>query len=458
MFSANPATSHTAETSAGEHEVHRQPLPVFRPYQYMGTKLRALDSIVRVAASLAPPGARVVDLFTGSTVVAQAFAAYGYRVDAYDALQFPATTASAVLGVERTNDPSSEFLDQVVAFATRCLHASSMRLWVDREDDALSRRDGATLLSIAAEVPQVWRTSGASGDVSRLLTNTARAVGQPASASTPIATTHYAGTYFGVRQAVLLDGLRLAIDELGVDGWLRSAALTSLTSAMSAAAFTPGKHFAQPHKIRDGKDLEFHRERALADRSIDVIRVFVMTLRTLVSSPHRATGHHRAEQVTFEEHCKRSPRRIADLIYADPPYTAQQYSRFYHVPETMILGRVPRLQIHRDSVTAGIYSEDKFKSRFCSKRSAIAAFEDLLDLARAHRTPLMISYAASASGRSGNDRMVSMEQLLTRMRERGFKSVSVEPLDHNYRQLNNSSLAVSGRDDQEFILYGTPGC
>lgn len=431
---------------------------VFRPFQYMGSKLRALDAIADASSELIDSDGYVVDLFTGSTVVAQAFALKGCRVAAYDALQFPVAAARALLGIGRQQVKLLDVGKVLVSMATRGLGVSDFRGWIDAEDSALAAGDGEAVLKVGASVPQVWRTIKATGALRATLQRVADSAGSPASTATPVAATHYAGTYFGIRQAVMIDGLRDAVEIMSLSGWLRDVCLLAIAHVMSCAAFTPGKHFAQPHKTDSQKDLSFHRKRVISDRNIDVGQAFLGALAEIQAASHYSADTHCAEQLPFEELLLRPADHSISMIYADPPYTAQQYSRFYHVPETILRGVVPKLQMQRGRVTAGIYPEDKFKSRFCSKRDAKSAFIDLFALSEKWRAPLMISYAASASGQSGNERMVSLDDIVEGMKRRGFQDVEVVTLEHNYRQLNHGRVAVRGRADHEYLVVGKPKC
>ena len=58
---------------------------VFRPVQYLGNKLRALEHITAVTSGIVNAGAPVVDLFSGTPVVSQALAQLGNPVVACDA-------------------------------------------------------------------------------------------------------------------------------------------------------------------------------------------------------------------------------------------------------------------------------------------------------------------------------------------------------------------------------------
>jgi len=395
---------------------------VFRPFQYLGSKLRSLDAIAETATLIAGPRATVLDPFCGSTVVSQRLADAGMTVRASDALGFCAVAARASLGIARNADSGSQALEVLgTPTPTRGLGG-----WVERERRALEDGDGSTLLEIGRSIPQVWRAGGATSHLEAIVSS------------------HYAGTYFGVWQSLRLDALRQAIEPL--QGWDRDVALTALFAAMSACAYTAGKHFAQSHNTSRKKDLSFHEKRALADRRTNVDHVYRETVAAILRRPTMASHGHAAKQARLQD---LRPDPGVDLIYADPPYTAQQYSRFYHVPEVVLKYEVPKLQIHRGKVTSGLYPEGLFKSDFCSKRRVSDAFQRLAGLASSSGASLLVSYSDSRPG-TGNNRMIGLDDLISLLKKYG--PVTTYNLDHNYRQFNRMENAVGPDSDREYLI------
>jgi len=435
-------------------------LDVFRPIQYLGSKLRALPKITETIRRIGAPGQGVLDVFAGTTVVSQALAQTGFRVLATDAMGYSATFAKAVLGVGRAEDEDrGPLLPRALAVATPATLGEGETLfatWLAREEIAVLNGDGDELIAISQAVPQIWRPKGATDRQEDRFRAIHEAAGCPAYPFATLASTHYAGTYFGIRQAVDMDEIRVAIHaahQAGeIDAWEESVLLTALLSAASDAVSSPGKHFAQAHLARKGKDLSFLRQRIVQDRSVDIRAAFVDRVSRIMGVAASGSCGHFAARKSLEDVL--SERRMLPpfhVVYADPPYTAQQYSRFYHVPEVLLNYAIPRLHVHRGQVTRGLYPEDRFKSRFSSKRSAPGAFSDLLDLAAQARAALAISYSGSHTGETGNERMIDLDTLLRLCRERTSR-VELIAHEHVYRQFNHGNSAVEGRDDREFLI------
>ena len=61
----------------------------YRPIQYLGSKIRVVDTIVKECQKLHTPGNYVLDLFSGSSIVAQSLYNNGMNVIANDTMSFP---------------------------------------------------------------------------------------------------------------------------------------------------------------------------------------------------------------------------------------------------------------------------------------------------------------------------------------------------------------------------------
>ena len=436
----------------GDQEVdHRT---VLRPVQFMGNKSRILDPVVAAITGDLKPGANVWEPFTGSSVVAQALAFAGHTVTATDALNSSVCFARALLGVDRGFETELESVPNVVLEASSLREAPSWAMgWLTEEDEAVYEGDGHELIRLGTLVPQTWREPvgrgpGLSGRETRIRLG-------------PIAS-NYAGTYFGLRQAWDIDNIRSAIQEAidtrSISKWWVDVLLTALCSAASAAVFSAGKHFAQPINTAPGKVLDFHARRIAQDRGVDVREKFAGAIVEITTAVRPAGEGHDAHHLLVESVDQEFVRkREVQAIYADPPYTAQQYSRFYHLLETIVSGAWPALQMVRDAPTSGLYPIDRYKSPFCSRRQAPGAFEGLVRLAKESNSRLVLSYSMSDSGVTGNARTIQLDELVSLFRGAfGTKGTRVERLELTYRQFNHSSLAVKRRDDVEVMIVGQP--
>ena len=107
----------------------------------------------------------------------------------------------------------------------------------------------------------------------------------------------------------------------------------------------------------------------------------------------------------------------------------------------------------RNEITKGLYSANRYKSAFCSKRQAPDAFRKIISSAHSYGASLIISYSQSKSGSNGNARMISLESLLNTCVEfYGISSVESSEEEHSYRQFNSSQNANQKRHDPEVLI------
>lgn len=408
----------------------------FRPVQYLGSKVRVLDEIRTAVAELASPKARVVDLFTGTTVVAQALASDGYKVTAVDTQSYAETFGTALLGVDRkageniTFDGLREQFDEEMAAPDYAKWSEAM----DREDIAIADQDASALRLLYEELPLSWR--------------------QPGSTSkTPPMTSVYAGNYFGIRQTLTLDMLHSMCTQLvakkRLSLWQQAAAKTAIMHAASIAVHSAGKHFAQPFKTTSD-NTHFLDRRLLSDRRENIFRRFAEGCQSVSSTPFYSHDAHRSVRGAAENIV--GDIGTQQLYYLDPPYTAQQYSRFYHLLETLADDGVPKIPTDVP-LTSGLYPKNRYKSAFSARSKAPAAFASLVGAIAKQGASAVISYSASSASSNGNARMVSLPELLEMcIGTFGNKRVECLTMGHRYRQFNNTENSNSKRDDKEVLI------
>lgn len=408
----------------------------FRPVQYLGNKLRVLDEIRTTTSQLVQLNSRVADLFTGTTVVAQALAADGYTVTAVDTQTYSETFGRAMLGIARAKGENIHNADLAKEIDGQLINRTrgAWRKALEREDEALASHDAAALRDLYESLPLSWRGKEGSTDPHTI-------------------TTVYAGTYFGIRQALTLDALHASAAEqlkLGqISSWQQAGLKTALMYAASLAVHSAGKHFAQPLKA-SLTNARFINSRLVSDRRENISARFIEGCQKVSASLFSKDDNH----CVIKDEAEHVLGTIGpqDLYYLDPPYTAQQYSRFYHVLETLAIDGTPRLPRNVPAYS-GLYPEDRYKSAFSSRSKAPAALSGLVNAISKQGAAALISYSISAAKSNGNARMISLNEIVD-MCATAFGKNKVEciSMQHRYRQFNSTKNANAKRDDREVLV------
>ena len=195
-------------------------------------------------------------------------------------------------------------------------------------------------------------------------------------------TIYFSGGYVSTRQAIALDALRCAIDRKLEESQEVDQTLAALTVTLDRVLNSPG-HSAQ--FLRPNTETAFHRICAVWTR--DVWTAFLNALSDL--APHgdpewRFKNEYRQSDAL--DLVRDQSIQQLRAVYADPPYTKDQYSRYYHVYETLYLYDFP------SSAGRGRYRDDRFSSSFSSLLDVEAAFRSLFSDTAARSVPVVLSY------------------------------------------------------------------
>ena len=267
--------------------------------KYMGSKRWMLQrGLAAVIQDRIAGHRRFVDLFSGSAAVSWHVAMnHDVPVLANDLQKYCGLLAASVIC--RTSPLGHRWIDN----------------WVERaQAGARAHRlfRGAQRLDACAEGISIAK-----------LASCARAL--CATAETPVAAA-YGGHYFSPLQAIHLDSLRQHLPSRRNH---RLAGLGALIQAASACAASPG-HTAQPFSPTEsaGPYLRDAWSRDIIERSRQ-------RATSLANDAARRSG----EALTGDANTLAHRLGPGDLVFVDPPYSSVHYSRFYHVLETIALGR-----------------------------------------------------------------------------------------------------------------------
>ncbi len=197
-----------------------------------------------------------------------------------------------------------------------------------------------------------------------------------------LVSSYFGSAYFGVSQSVEIDSIRFAIDQ--APKRLRSRYLSALVHATSHCAASPG-HFAQfliPRNKQNTLYIARIRQRSVLTRFLAALASFP-AIECFDRDRNRVF---RSDATSLLASAKNEFPKRDFVIYADPPYSKAQYSRYYHVLETIILYDYPECE------SKGRYRKDRFQTNFSRSAGVIGAMTEFIKAAARLGAPLYVSY------------------------------------------------------------------
>lgn len=430
----------------------------FRTLNYLGSKLRLLDFIEENVRKVTPDDAGVCDLFAGSGCVSyklsKLFPVVACDIQHYSKVICDALLQPCTLTKETTNAFMSEIKD--IKFK---LHDAFIPL-IELEEGAIKNENLELLTDIvehgSLEVYNLEKAESKIASVQNLVHEKLKKTGLVGNKS--LISRYYGGVYFSYSQAVQIDVIMDAIRHYPNIA-NKNVLLAALLSTTSDIACTVGKHFAQPIKARDskGKIKKLVYNKAIKDKTVDVIALFEEWLDKYVSLP-KGKYNNTILQGDYMMCLKTLPDNVR-TVYADPPYTRDHYSRFYHVLETMALDDMPEIstvKIHGSThVSNGIYRKDRHQSPFCIRSKAPKAFEEMFKAISASGRNLLLSYSPYDETKESHPRVVTISQLMAWASDY-FNNLEVVSAGHfTHNKLNSTEHFLESSDEAEILIVCT---
>ena len=187
---------------------------------------------------------------------------------------------------------------------------------------------------------------------------------------------NFIDTYFSEPQCCEIDSIRFSIDQLK-DEYKKDLYLTALMFSMGKCESTSG-HFAQ-FLPKDHKRLVELRKKSIWKEMLVKCDEF----EKLVLSDYK----NKSFNMDYKELFKTEEFKNVSCVYIDTPYTGEQYSRFYHVLETICKYDNPKLKYK------GLYRTDRFTSPFSLRTKAFNEFDKLFSLLASKGKKIILSYS-----------------------------------------------------------------
>ena len=431
----------------------------FRTLNYLGSKLRLLDFIEDKVLDVTPKDAAVCDLFAGSGCVSRKLSRL-HPVVSCDIQGYSKVIVEALLKKCELDDNAVDLFFEKINSETAQALRNAFSPLIELERDAIESKNLEVLTCIleygSVEVFDIQHSVSSLSDYLCIVSK--RLETEKLNDVRSLISRYYGGVYFSYKQAVEIDIILEGINRF-VSEDKRALFLAALLSTASDIVVTVGKHFAQPIKARDskGKIKKTVYNKAVKDKTIDVLalyREWLIKYRELTKNDYQ----HIVLQGDFEQCLKTLPENVK-TVYADPPYTRDHYSRYYHVLETLTLRDTPKISkvtIHGSThVSNGIYREDRHQSPFCIKSKALGAFRKMFELTSVSGRNLLLSYSPYDETKKSHPRVVTIQQLISLAREyfTNIEIVSAGSFKHN--KLNSTEHFLEASDEAELLIVCT---
>ncbi len=251
----------------------------------------------------------------------------------------------------------------------------------------------------------------------------------------------FSGSYFGLQQTIELDAIRCTISDLENNGVIdidqANWAILALAVASNQCATVTG-HFAQPLTPKERNIARFCSQRLKSIKGHWLAAIEGMT--PIGTSVWRQKNEASCGDATtiVRRIARRNSNRPA-VIYADPPYTTDQYSRYYHYYETLLL---------YDNVEArgkGRYRDDRAVSDFSLAQRVETAMREFVSASHACGADLILSYPTNGVLKNSRDVLPKILQA-----SYGTKAEVVE-IDHMHSTMGGSK--GSGKKPVVEVIY-----
>ena len=349
-----------------------------RSAHYMGSKASLAPYLSEIIHTLLADDTVVLDLMCGSGAAAGYFARE-WKTYASDAQAFSRLLAKVQGGgmdskasidiADKVLEAAREHFEHIPKFILENIEVESEFLSAELSDDVRSE-----LHVWISNYPRINTESAARHSVFEDL------VRDRASSNDMkpylLFSAYYANLFFGVRQAAEIDSLRYAIDRT-LEGEEHEWAMGALVCAVSSCAYSYGGHFAQP-KV-DGADrdrLNILAPELMVTRAYSVSHEFFVRLTSLGEESSKIKFPVGLVQGTWEQAIDEISSIVGHkvCVYLDPPYTRDEYSRYYHVLETLVRYDYPAVQDKASMPKRG--DAGRFASDFATRN--ISKIEDLI--------------------------------------------------------------------------------
>lgn len=431
--------------------------------RYLGIKTKLLDSIKLAVDNVTPTDAAIVDIFAGSNIVGQSLM-QDYTILTNDCQIYSTIAAKALIEhhdkeiikkIKAENIFNSDYTKNKSALEEIFSEPLGYEAYLlEKIGDNYVGQAFKEFELFFNTSPYIGVTDGTHSSFKNSLSffekeEVDKHRANPKLFPYNLFTTYYNNPYFSLRQCVEIDSIRYSLDKslekelISQEEW--EIYLSFLIYALHLTVISVGDHFAQPQKIkpvstnmgneRDRVNLR-ERKKIITKKRTSICKLFTDKLNEYTMNYKAGHINNKAFNYEFKDFFKKVNFKKYNIktIYIDPPYTNAHYSRFYHIPETLVLYDYPEIEF------SGRYRTDRFQSGFCIKTQAYKEFDELLKLCKENAVNAIISYSNTAQC------ILTINDINTLCQKHYGQNVLFQNVDHMYRNFGQKPNKVLAKE------------
>lgn len=398
----------------------------FTVLNYQGSKNNLSSFIYKNIEPYIQDGRAILDIFSGSAAVSNMFRD-NYQVYANDVECYASIIADAILNQADIEAASNLLHSLDIEYTTTIKkQANPIINFINHEQQALEHENFEELIALYNSYPTVWNNQ-----YSQITKSLLTVDGIKSTKDFYLFTTYYATNYYGIIQALDIDCIIKVINTSFTE--YKTALLSCLFYAMKEAVFSKDGHMAQP------LNPEKNQSRLFVQRKKNIYELFIKKFKEYISVPlSKFSGKNMIFNSNFEELLDEKLFSNVGLVYADPPYTDMQYSRYYHLLNVAAKYEYPLLTVTKNGYTKGLYTEGRYQSKLSQRGSAKQSLENLISFCAHAHTNLAISYAYPQDREiQATDRYTVSIDELVELAKKYYTNARVNVVTQNYNHANH---------------------
>lgn len=352
--------------------------------QYLGSKSRIAKWIITEIQHSFPQCSKLFDVFSGTGAVATEAFGRGFQVSANDLEAYSYCVSKSLLS------PIGDQIDCVIKQLTK-LEDEDVLIRGDRESFKDYFNQENQFFHMPNNHPSSWKEYAAFCEGTPIIDGTELRIEElRRERKWNLFSHYYANTYFGIKQCLQLDAIREFAEkqEATMSNHILAATISAMTYGVSSTT-----HLAQ--YLRPSSELgTLH---LIKRRQYDFLAEVRRRLISLKSTKRPQTAAN-VYNLDCLEALRRENLNPDWVVYADPPYFKEHYSRYYHVLNTFYHYDYPYLTFNPriNRTTEGRYRKERNASDFGKKARVKGAFQKLFELCAENKCRLVLSYAETS--------------------------------------------------------------